>query len=239
MSLIDRFLARFSQYGSRIDKRNRLQDLLRTESKQMNEFGDLLLPVTAERIRAISNEYAADHAYYVNNISDSLAAISLKQVGFLAWLIRQRKPQKVLDTGSGFSSYVFRKEQHNESERHLAVEDHDGWRQKTKDYLTQKHLSPENVLLWQDCQSNPQLHGQYDLIYHDMGNMTTRIVSLPTIITWLAPRGILVLDDMHKATYHPHALQLLKDHQFIWSSLVKLTADEYGRFAFITRRNIG
>jgi hypothetical protein len=43
---------------------------------------------------------------------------------------------------------------------------------------------------------------KFDLILHDLGSIELREETLPFVLTLLDERGIIILDDMHKATGH-------------------------------------
>jgi predicted O-methyltransferase YrrM len=214
--------------------KRRTQKIRRKEKDQFqHSFPELVNK--KQQLDDIAQQYAAAHAAYTTGISDTLNAISLRQAALLAFLVRTRSVTRLLDTGSGFSSFVLGSEakcKHNV--RHLAVEDNEFWRSRTKEFLRENGLPAENVISWKAFQADSSLCG-FDLIFHDLGNMTTRILSLREIESRLAPSCWLILDDMHKSTYCPHALRLLGE-RWIVQSLVDLTLDEVGRFAYICRQ---
>jgi hypothetical protein len=97
-------------------------------------------------------------------------------------------------------------------------------------------LSDDNILLWRDFESRTD-DETFDFIFHDMGDPTTRIPALPTMTRRLAPDGLLILDDMHKPHYYPHALRILGD-DWIVESIVDLSLDSLGRFAYVAKRAV-
>ena len=97
-------------------------------------------------------------------------------------------------------------------------------------------IRDRNVLLWQDIKDSHEYDGKFQLIYHDMGNMTTRLFSLKTIIRWLAPNGLLILDDMHKRYYNIHTPQILAEEKMRSSSIIALTIDNIKRYAWVAKR---
>jgi predicted O-methyltransferase YrrM len=140
--------------------------------------------------------------------------------------------KSVMDTGSGFSSFVMRREAISKGGiHHVALEDNEFWLGKTREFLTAEGVPNDNVLSWNDYQKSP---GKFDLIFHDLGNPTTRILSLPTIRDSVTPGGLLLLDDMHKQHYAPHVPNILGDGWAL-ESLLGLTLDSLGRFAYAAR----
>jgi len=216
--------------------KRRTQKMRRNEEKQLqHSFPEL---INQERqLDKIAQEYRTLHAAYTTSVSDTLNAVSLRQVALLAFLIRARPVSRVLDTGSGFSSFVLGREaKRKENVTHLAVEDNEFWRGRTKEFFRENGLPPENVISWKAFQADASFC-DFDLVFHDLGNMTTRILSLSQIESRLSPSGWLILDDMHKPTYCPHALRMLGE-RWIAQSVVDLTLDEVGRFAYICRQRL-
>ena len=216
--------------------KRRTHKLRRGERAQfLHSFPELMNE--EQTLTGIEDEYRAWHAAYTEGVSDALNAVSLRQVALLALLVRTRPVSRILDTGSGFSSFVFAREgQLKGGVNHFSVEDNDFWRGRTIEFLRENALPSENVLSWKAFQADKSL-GYFDLVFHDLGNMTTRILSLSEIEPRLSPNAWLILDDMHKTGYSPHALRLLGEG-WVAQSLVDLTLDEFGRYAYICRRLI-
>jgi hypothetical protein len=116
---------------------------------------------------------------------------------------------------------------------HWSIEDDAHWLQRTIGFLQAHSLSSDNVLLWEEFRLRAQLRN-FDLIFHDMGSMTSRVASLPEIETRLSASGLLILDDMHKRFFR-EAAHLQLQSRFKLQSLVSLTLDLHGRFAYIAK----
>jgi predicted O-methyltransferase YrrM len=222
------------------DSLQKARDKRRAEKMRQCERKDLpsSFPELANihpQLTQIEQEYRPLHDTYIKVISDRLNAVSLRQAALLAWMVRERPVQRILDTGSGFSSMVLRAEaQSKPGVAHFAVEDNTFWLNRTTEFLREQKLPAENVLSWDEFKSNKAL-SCFDLVFHDMGNMTTRITSLLEIESRVTPEAWLILDDMHKGSYYPHALRTLGD-RWMTQSLVDLTLDDSGRYACICRR---
>src|SRR5439155_4488825 len=95
---------------------------------------------------------------YTATISDTLNAISLRQAALLAFLVRTRPVRRILDTGSGFSSFVLGREaKRKQNVTHFAVEDNELWGGRTKEFLRENNLFPESVISWKAFQGDPSL----------------------------------------------------------------------------------
>jgi predicted O-methyltransferase YrrM len=219
-------------------KREKLTRLETDENAKAVLFPELPTSKNDPLLRQIMEEYRPLHEDYVRAVSHPDIAISLEQAGLLAYLARHTPVRRVLDTGSGFSSLVLRLEALDKPGMQcVSVDDNRMWLEKTRDVL-RAHAAPgENLLLWDDFAASRSLTG-FDLIYHDMGGMTTRIFSLPEVAARLADNGLLILDDMHFDSYAPHIENSLLAGWSV-SSMVKLTMDPEGRYAAIARRAPG
>src|SRR5690348_5146340 len=76
----------------------------RHRSRALDRFPELA-PATLDPCRA---ELEAEHRAYVREVSSPEYTISLGLAAFLLALCRSRRPGRILDLGSGFSSYLFR-----------------------------------------------------------------------------------------------------------------------------------
>ncbi len=191
---------------------------------------------TAAALQRLEDEYRDDHRDYIENISSPRAAMSLRQVALLAHLVRLRgeRLKRVADLGSGFSSYVLARESQRQGFAHFAVDDHEGWLDKTRAFAERRGLALDGLMTW-DAFRGADGPRNLDFIFHDLGNTTTRILALPVIEECAAEGAWLLVDDMHKPHYAPHAIGFLKPRWHL-SSLVEFTLDDYGRYAYLARR---
>jgi hypothetical protein len=105
---------------------------------------------------------------------------------------------------------------------------------RTTQFLQDQELPADGLLSWEAFLADKTVR-DFEFIFHDLGNMTTRIISLPEIEGRATPDAWLLLDDMNKAIYSPHVLRLLGE-RWIVQSLLDLTMDEHERYACICRR---
>ncbi len=168
---------------------------------------------------------------YTKEVSRADMAVSWETACFLYEVASIKKSQKILDLGSGFSSYVLRSYAVNvNSEAQVtSVDDNESWLEKTKSFLESLKLPVERMFTWMDFQKNNK--GRYDLIFHDLGGMKTRAGSIAFVLTLLADGGVAVLDDMNEPTYSKAAKSAIKDANLPYYSARKITVDGIGRFS--------
>jgi len=169
---------------------------------------------------------------YVTEVSSPEMAVSLETAVFLSVFLHHVGPTRVLDLGSGFSSFVMRLYgQENPEAVIFSVDDHDQWLQKTFQFLAQQSVSTMRVLHWDQFVSEAETG--FDLIFHDLGNMETRKHVLHEVLQMLNKKGVVFLDDMHKGHYFDYVVDYLKAYEYNWYDLKKYTLDQYKRFGVL------
>ena len=194
------------------------------------------LPVFARGHPALSRwreALAPVHDAYCRDRSDRIMAMSLETAAALAVLIEGSGARRIADLGSGFSSYVARKAAPDAEA--WSVDDSDEWIEVTRTYLREHEMDTGQLVSWKEFLDRTQ--GTYfDLVFHDLGIMETRIASLPDAIRRVKPGGgWLLLDDMHMIGYAPGAWPRLREAGFTTYSLRSLTIDSISRFAVLAR----
>jgi predicted O-methyltransferase YrrM len=130
-------------------------------------------------------------------------AVSLRTSQFLYVLAKAIGARRILDLGSGFSSFVLRLYSMNAGKDAVvySVDDDENWLAKTVEFLRDSQVREDFLMGWQSfLQSAP---GSFDLIFHDLGNMVLRAQTLPFVLSQLEAKGVFVLDDMHKTGAGP------------------------------------
>lgn len=171
---------------------------------------------------------------YVTNVSPAGMAISF-QLTKLAWSVcRAVQPRRILDLGSGFSSYIFRR---YASEAQCvpdvwSVDDDPAWLEKTRTFLKCRGLSTKNLVTWDEFYNdNP---GSYDLILHDLGSLEVRSQTFEHVVSACAPGGVVILDDIQY--YHMFPFPRLDTMaSFHYCSLRALTVDRFGRYSALLK----
>jgi predicted O-methyltransferase YrrM len=172
---------------------------------------------------------------YVAAVSTPDAAISLELAVFVTSLLRDRRPQRILDLGSGFSSAVFRYYQKKAvpPPEVWSIDDSSAWLEKTRAFLKAQGLPGERLAGWDEF-SQQELQ-PFDFLFHDLGSITVRTQTLARVLSLAAPGGIVILDDMQKVPYGEYARKLLKQEKFHSFSL-KFLRDQFHRYAFLAIR---
>ncbi len=179
------------------------------------------------------------HAQYVASVSTDLAAASLNLCKFLWVLCDAIQPRRIVDLGSGFSSYLLRswaaQSELDPAPEVWSVDDAPQWLDKTREFLAAEGLTTENVLSWDEFDGADR--GQFDLVFHDMGSMPTRVRTFDKAISLARPGGAIVLDDVHKRKkYRLFVAETLKKANLDYYDLKNLLLDEFGRYAWLVIR---
>lgn len=188
-----------------------------------------------ERVR-IAECLREPHQRYVTAVSIPEAAISLELACVLMHLCEVKRPSLLLDTGSGFSSYVFRCYQADrlaagEKIEVYSCDDSEDWLLKTEEFLGQTGLSVANLVSWGFLKQNmPNL--RFDLILHDLGNPSTRCSTMREVVDSRAQDGIVVLDDVHKPMIHKTAFEVVREGKFVLEDVQEYTTDGFGRYSW-------
>jgi hypothetical protein len=180
------------------------------------------------------NVIERNYQVYTTTISTPVAAVSLELARFLVASLHKLKPRVAMDLGSGFSSYLLR--DYAAKCGHPCVvyscDDDAHWMQRTADFLTEKNLSTDNLLLWDDfCQHHA--HIVPDILLHDMGHSGRRISELPRVLDWCSRGAVAILDDMQKPAVREAALAGMKQRNLVGYDLSIATYDSYNRFSWM------
>ncbi len=188
-----------------------------------------------ERAPAIRSELLPTYDEYVRNVSSPGMAISLELATFLLFACRALSPERLIDLGSGYSSFVLRMYAHNAQRPHSVWSvDHDQeWLERTRTYLQAHALSTRHLLSWTEFTSRSEASvGPFDLILHDLGGgMSARENALPIALAIARPGAILILDDICEPGYKAYARRLLRKTPHASYSLRRFTRDDRGRYS--------
>jgi len=221
--------------------RRRIQDLSPAERARAKEdhaavaerFPFLAEDAFAKAAADAENRLNESHAHYIANVGHPVHAASIELAVFMDVICNGLNPTRVADLGSGFTSFVVRSFAKGSTSGVdvSSVDDHPEWLQKTKDYLTGKDVSAQNVLLWDEFSGSDP--APFDLVLHDMGMMDFRAQTLERVLQLTRPGGVVILDDMHKPEYRTFALQTLEQKGLEHYSLRALTHDNLTRYAYL------
>jgi hypothetical protein len=182
-------------------------------------------------------------------------AISLVAAETLWNLLEQRQPSTVLEMGSGFSTTVIRTWQNGgapvtspffgvrplriTSSPPIVYTTDTSWRWlgATLAELELEGLDTSHMLHHDIFARLPDEHhhARFDLIFLDLADSDTRVQWLPRVMDWLAPQGLLVLDDWQMPHYQTRAQPVLREAGFVVTPLPE-TRDAFGRYLALAER---
>jgi predicted O-methyltransferase YrrM len=191
-----------------------------------------LVPSADER-RSIRELLRPAYDEYVSEVSIAGMAASLETACYLMYLCRSLAPERVLDLGSGFSSYVFRRYA-ADAGRQVAVtsvDDDAGWLEKTRAFLRAHGCEGDDLVTWEQFgRRRPVSHG---VVFHDLAGGELREAAVSFAMSQVAPGGVLVLDD---AQHDGHRARMRNEAAVVAMplfSLRGLTLDSLGRWAVL------
>lgn len=160
-----------------------------------------------------------------------MAAISLELASLLLFLCERHKPRVILDLGSGFSSYVFRKWQLESGANStvLTVDGDAGWLARTRLFLEEEHLPTNDLLEWSSfLQLNRVMKA--DLILHDIFHESMRAATLPNLVDFMHSRTFLIVDDIQKTPIRQAADAFVHQYGLSYFDLTPVSMDHYKRY---------
>jgi len=172
-----------------------------------------------------------DKAYseYVPAVSKAVYACSLPIAKYLWQLCEERKPKRLLDIGSGFSSYVLRAWAEANDAEHWFIDSDAAWLDKTREFLMAQGLDWRHSATW----GAPGLAGQapFDLVFFDVSEIAARSWYLRKTLDVVADGGVLIADDANE----PHYRDALTEHASYYRREctyqdVEVKPDEWGRY---------
>ncbi len=195
-----------------------------------------LLPAVGELrlgARVTEKRLLPHYTDYVERVSSPGMSLSLETSVVLDLLCEWTHPRRILDLGSGFSSFVLRScaERSPHPCRVVTVDDDLLWLERTRDFLREKNISQRDMYPWEECGISKE--EPFDLILHDLGSMNTREEVLPRVLAVAGEKTLLVLDDMHKDYYRETALEMLGEYRCGCVPLREETEDQFGRYACV------
>lgn len=180
-------------------------------------------------------DIAERHAYYNKYISRSMNPISLKLADYLYDLCKKMKPKYILDSGSGFSSFVFRKYKLLVPEnRIISIDKSEHWLNKTRQFIRDCGLIPEDTWNWNHFWPEYAYLFEFDLILEDYA-FEDRGKLLDYDLKVLRPKGIIIVDDAHKSETIDLIYKASKKYK-LQVGYLKNLIDGYGRYPAVMRK---
>ncbi len=188
----------------------------------------------ADELRPARRRVAATWRRYTRDVSDPRFALSLETCAVLDAICRCHLPARILDLGSGFSSWVFRRYQSDRGPgvSVKSVDDDPSWLGRTHGFLAAEGLPVDGLC---DLRSlDAEDTGAYDLVCYDLGNMETRARELPRSLSFARPgTGVVIVDDVHYDDYRAVVETELRRRGVRATTLRNMTIDRMGRFSWL------
>lgn len=169
-------------------------------------------------------------------ISMSQMAPSMKTLKLLTTLCRPG--DRVIDLGSGFSSFVLRYYAEMLKIIVWSVDDSNSWLEKTRGYCNSKSVDCSRFLTWNDLKSLLGFNTKhFGLVFMDLGTTSRRPAYYPFVFDKLCDdTTTVVIDDMHKPSLLSATDKALTDYDYIEIDIKDQTLDQYGRWCRLVQR---
>lgn len=195
--------------------------------RAVNPFDKL----TLQLVKANQEILRPYYEEYVSKVSKSDMAASLELAAFLFSVCKINKYNKLMDVGSGFSSFIFRLyAKQTPGVRVYSIDDDAEWLEKTKRYLNEHSLNTDDMLTLDNFMKLNE--GGFDCILHDMNFVEVRIQYVDFVFKSAKKNGLIIMDDVHKMDYRFALLKKLKPLGASCFTLRDMTKDNFGRFAY-------
>lgn len=167
---------------------------------------------------------------YCTNVSRRGMAISIETATLFAYVCSVKQAKRVLDLGSGFTSYVGR----CCADEVVSVDDNQEWLDKTAGFLTRYDVNTDGLKMWDDWVANPG--GPYDVVIHDFSSGAKREASMWNAARSLAPDGVVIFDDAQHYKHLNEMIKVIRNYGLQFVDVKEWTEDEIHRFALMAVR---
>lgn len=187
-----------------------------------------LIPADEALLEA-HQQIATAYRGYVRNVSPRQMAISYETACYVYALCKMRRPARIIEFGSGFSSYMLRRYQTTtDGCAVVSVDDSAEWLRWSAQFCETHGLEADGFHLWPDYPPGP-----YDLVVYDFGSGEFRNEHFATATALVAPDGLIVYDDAQHVAHHAHMRQACAARRMDLFSVEEWTLDEWSRFAAV------
>lgn len=228
-------------HSGRVRVTRRLHDLAPREQLRARRDHDAVVGAVPE-LAGISEvmapharRLAPAHEDYCSRVGHPVHAASIELTALMLALVERRQVRRVVDLGSGFTSWALRQYKRDTGADLdiWSVDDSPEWLAKTRAFLAETGLDDDQLRVWSEFIEEDGHAGTFDLVLHDLGFMDTRFKALDKASALARPGGLVVLDDMHKPDFRDKALAQLEARGQAAYSLKVLTRDSLTRYAYL------
>lgn len=178
-----------------------------------------------------SLELKNEYRNYTTTISNMIMAASLRCCVFLTCMYEEIKPNRILDLGSGFSSYTLRyfRNKFNLDTEIYSVDSDIHWLSKSKEFCKNNNVDVSHFYSWDDIKN---VKKPFDLIFMDIDKSKKRIYYYDHICNhFLSKNTFMFVDDMHKPIIRNKIKQL--DNSHTRHNVRNETLDKFKRYSCI------
>lgn len=200
--------------------------------KKIGPFDQL----NSDAIRQNKEKLKPYYEQYVKEVSRADMAASLELAAFMYTVCQINQYTKLLDMGSGLSSFVFRLyAKENPEATVYSVDDNAAWLEKTKDYLRQHQLAIDNIFTLDKFLKSKE--EGFDCVLHDLNFVEVRINYIEHLMRVTKQHGLIILDDVHKPDYLLSILMKMQKLNVKMYDLKPMTFDSYGRYSLAVMKD--
>ncbi len=169
---------------------------------------------------------------YTRMISTPEMAASFECLSLLDGMCRKESYRKILDLGSGFSSFVFRMYAREQPGVEVwSVDDDEHWIEKTRAFLEGNGLGNGHLLMIEEfLQWNER---DFDLVFVDLNFVDVRRKYIQLAVECCKSGGAIIFDDVHKQEFMFDVLSRSRQLPVRFFDIKSLTLDRFGRFALL------
>jgi len=183
----------------------------------------------AEVSGPVAQRLAPAYADYIARVSPDPIAIGLPLATFLGVLCAALRPQRILDLGSGFSSFTFRASC-TPAAAIWSIDESRAWLDRTRDFLRRHGADTPHLATWEDLIATSP--APFDLVLQDFATLDVRRQMLDRVVDLCRPGGLLVIDDMHVPAYRRATLRAL-DRRGVDHFSLRLFTRKRLRYAYL------
>lgn len=180
-----------------------------------------------EVLRPYAEALTGPYVDYCRTVSRRSMAISIETASLFAYVCSTKMARRVLDLGSGFTSFVAR----CVAEDAVSVDDSREWLDKTAGFLARYDTPADGLMMWDDWTADPG--APYDVVIHDFSAGEARESSMWDAASVLAPGGVLIFDDAQHEGHRKAMFEVACDRGLRLVDVKQETEDEVHRFALM------
>ena len=201
--------------------------------RRLHSFNALCKALDFKPSTISEDEFQPYYQEYTTTISSPNMAASLQLASFVYSLCETVRPAKVLDLGSGFSSFVLRYYAKIDSNCQVwSVDDDEKWLEKSRQYVVKEGLSTQNMVILENFVKSGEK--DFDLILLDLNFVEVRKDYINLCVERCRSKGLIIFDDVHKSEFEYEVLLQTANTPVKLFDAKPVTLDSYQRYATVS-----